>query len=199
MRAVIQRVSTAAVWVDQEIVSSIGRGICVLVGLARGDSQPDIDYVVRRLVNTRLFDCPETGKRWDKSVKDLGLEILCVSQFTLHATFKGNKLDFHKAMPSSSSSSSSTATAEGGGGGGAVDDDEAEEDEIEAAAPKFYAKFMAHLQQAYNTNNNNNLSDGGVDVDKVKDGRFGAMMRVHIVNDGPVTLTIDSRNRNNNE
>ncbi|CAD5219916.1 unnamed protein product [Bursaphelenchus okinawaensis] len=102
MKFVIQRVSKASVYLvsdsGKELVSEIGRGICVLVGICEGDSDSDIEYGVRKLMNLRLFDNPETNKRWDKSVKDLDLEILCISQFTLHALLKGNKLDFHRSM-----------------------------------------------------------------------------------------------------
>ncbi|KAI1728119.1 d-Tyr-tRNA(Tyr) deacylase domain-containing protein [Ditylenchus destructor] len=98
MRAVIQRVSKAHVMVGNELISSIGRGICVLVGISRDDNAEDIEYVVRKLLNLRMYDNVESNKKWDKSVKDLGLEILCVSQFTLHTCLKGNKLDFHRSM-----------------------------------------------------------------------------------------------------
>ncbi|CAD5226959.1 unnamed protein product [Bursaphelenchus xylophilus] len=102
MRFIIQRATRASVSVINEsvseLISEIGKGICVLVGIAEGDTDVDIEYGVRKLMNLRLFDNPESGKRWDKSVKDLDLEILCVSQFTLHAVLKGNKLDFHRAM-----------------------------------------------------------------------------------------------------
>jgi D-tyrosyl-tRNA(Tyr) deacylase len=95
MKAVVQRVTSAYVYVDSECVSfcpcnviiysefkvsSIGKGLCVLVGLCRDDGKEDVEYIVRKLLNLRLFENPETQKRWDKSVKDLQLEILCVSQ-----------------------------------------------------------------------------------------------------------------------
>ncbi|VDK64010.1 unnamed protein product [Anisakis simplex] len=80
MRAVIQRVHKAAVLVGEELISSIDRGICVLIGLNRDDSDEDAEYIARKLVNVRLFENKETGKRWDKSVKDMQYEILCVSQ-----------------------------------------------------------------------------------------------------------------------
>uniref|UniRef100_A0A914WH15 D-aminoacyl-tRNA deacylase n=1 Tax=Plectus sambesii TaxID=2011161 RepID=A0A914WH15_9BILA len=147
MRAVIQRVCEARVLVGDEVVSSIGRGLCVLVGLARDDTEKDVDWMVRKLLTLRVFE-DDTGRRWAKGVKDLNLEILCVSQFTLYAQLKGNKPDFRDSM------------------GG---------DE----APAMYADFMQRLRNAY-------------DADKVKDGRFGAMMRVQLENDGPVTLTLDS-------
>ncbi|KAF7637230.1 D-aminoacyl-tRNA deacylase, partial [Meloidogyne graminicola] len=98
MKAIIQRVKQANVIVDQQTISSIGRGICVLIGICREDVDEDIEYIVRKILNLRLFENPENGKRWDKSIVDLGLEVLSVSQFTLHAQIKGNKLDFHRSM-----------------------------------------------------------------------------------------------------
>ncbi|XGW04130.1 hypothetical protein V3C99_015351, partial [Haemonchus contortus] len=86
MRAVIQRVARASVKVGEEVVSSIGRGVCVFVGISRDDKDDDIEYIVRKILNVRLF--ASENKRWDKSVKDEGLEILCVSQFTLYGFLK---------------------------------------------------------------------------------------------------------------
>ncbi|KRX74372.1 Dolichyl-diphosphooligosaccharide--protein glycosyltransferase subunit 2 [Trichinella sp. T6] len=83
--------------VNGEIVSRIQRGICALIGLSRDDDANDIEYIVRKLLNLRIFS-GDAEKRWDKSVNDLQLEILCVSQFTLNASLKGNKLDFHLSM-----------------------------------------------------------------------------------------------------
>ncbi len=150
MKAVVQRVLSASVTVDGEVISSISRGLCVLVGIHRDDTRQQMEYVARKVAAIRLFDDEQTGKRWNKSAKDLGLEILCVSQFTLHYIMKGNKVDFHMAMAG---------------------------DEANA----FYAEFLAEVRKAY-----------GGDADKVKDGRFGAMMKVDIANDGPVTIEIES-------
>eukprot|EP00095_Tigriopus_kingsejongensis_P003502 snap_masked-scaffold373_size192110-processed-gene-0.13 protein:Tk03502 transcript:snap_masked-scaffold373_size192110-processed-gene-0.13-mRNA-1 annotation:"d-tyrosyl-trna deacylase 1" len=148
MKAIIQRVSRGSVSVDGELISSIGRGLCVLVGIHKDDTEADKDYLVRKVLNLRIFDNPDNGKRWDKSAKDLNLEILCISQFTLYHTLKGNKCDFSHAMPTD-------------------------------AAHAFYAKFLSDLGRSYAE-------------DKIKDGQFGAMMQVEIVNDGPVTLEIAS-------
>ncbi|KAJ1978505.1 D-tyrosyl-tRNA(Tyr) deacylase [Dimargaris xerosporica] len=148
MRAVIQRVTEASVAVNGEVISSIGKGLCVLIGITHEDEAKDIDYMVRKVLNLRLFD-DETGKMWRKSAKDLGLEILSVSQFTLYAKAKGNKPDFHCAMPGS-------------------------------ASKDYYHTFLEQLRAAY-------------DPTKIKDGEFGAMMSVNIVNDGPVTIQLDSR------
>ncbi|NP_001086626.1 D-aminoacyl-tRNA deacylase 1 L homeolog [Xenopus laevis] len=99
MRAVIQRVTKASVTVGDEQISSIGRGICVLLGISVEDTQKDIEYMVRKILNLRLFT-DESGKPWCKSVMDKQYEVLCVSQFTLQCVLKGNKPDYHMAMPS---------------------------------------------------------------------------------------------------
>ncbi|BET00318.1 Hypothetical protein NTJ_13134 [Nesidiocoris tenuis] len=101
MRALIQRVVSAdAAYVNGEVISSIGRGLCVLVGVANGDTKKDIDYIVKKILNLKLFEDDESdsSKPFKKSVKDRHLEILCLSQITLYHTLKGNKLDFHHAM-----------------------------------------------------------------------------------------------------
>jgi len=97
MRAVVQRVSQAAVAVDGAVVSSIGRGACVLVGVEVGDTEADAVWMANKLLQLRVFDDAE-GKRWGCGVKELGYELLCVSQFTLYSVLKGNKPDFRKAM-----------------------------------------------------------------------------------------------------
>ncbi|KAH9509074.1 D-tyrosyl-tRNA(Tyr) deacylase [Bulinus truncatus] len=97
MKAVIQRVIKASVTVDDEIVGSIGRGLCVLVGISRYDTEKEMEYIVRKILNIRVFN-DETDKRWMKSVVDMGYEVLCVSQFTLESSLKGNKPDFRHAM-----------------------------------------------------------------------------------------------------
>uniref|UniRef100_A0A3B4AL19 D-aminoacyl-tRNA deacylase n=1 Tax=Periophthalmus magnuspinnatus TaxID=409849 RepID=A0A3B4AL19_9GOBI len=98
MKAIIQRVTKASVTVGEEQVSSIGRGLCVLLGISVDDTQKDADYIVRKLLNLRLFE-DENGKMWTKSVMEKEFEVLCVSQFTLQCILKGNKPDFHSAMP----------------------------------------------------------------------------------------------------
>ncbi|VDM79290.1 unnamed protein product [Strongylus vulgaris] len=67
-------------------IYSIGRGVCVFVGISRDDKDDDIEYIVRKILNIRLFESDK--KRWDKSVKDEDLEVLCVSQFTLYGILK---------------------------------------------------------------------------------------------------------------
>ncbi|XP_017062161.1 D-aminoacyl-tRNA deacylase isoform X2 [Drosophila ficusphila] len=101
---------------------------------------------VRKILALRLFE--DNDKRWQKSVKDLNLELLCISQFTLYHRLKGNKPDFSAAMK-------------------------------EEEAQKLYNHFLERLVQSY-------------DSSKIKDGKFGAYMQVHIENDGPVTINLES-------
>jgi len=102
MRAIVQRVTQASVSVNEELISKIGKGICVLVGISRDDTDKDIEYIVRKLLNLRIWD-GDTGKRWQHSVSQKKYEILCVSQFTLYNVLKGNSPDFHHAMPATES------------------------------------------------------------------------------------------------
>ncbi|CAG8483759.1 5524_t:CDS:10 [Ambispora leptoticha] len=154
MRAVLQRVSSSSVSgntrnLDGKIISAINRGVCVLVGIASSDTESDIEYIVRKILNVRVFEDESGTKMWMRSVKDAELEILCISQFTLYASLTKNKPSFHQAMNSE-------------------------------ASKGMYTTFLNRLKQAYVE-------------DRVKDGVFGAMMKVNIVNEGPVTLELDSR------
>ncbi|NP_001253587.1 D-aminoacyl-tRNA deacylase 1 [Macaca nemestrina] len=147
MKAVVQRVTRASVTVGGEQISAIGRGICVLLGISLEDTQKELEHMVRKILNLRVFE-DESGKHWSKSVMDKQYEILCVSQFTLQCVLKGNKPDFHLAMP--------TDQAEG-----------------------FYNSFLEQLRKTYRP-------------ELIKDGKFGAYMQVHIQNDGPVTIELES-------
>ncbi|KAF8607836.1 D-tyrosyl-tRNA deacylase [Ceratobasidium sp. AG-I] len=150
MRAVIQRVSSASVTVNSEVVSSISAGLMCLIGIGDDDTSKDSEYIANKILSLKVFDDPSTGAMWKRSVKDIEGEILCVSQFTLMAkTIKGAKPDFHKAMAG------------------------------EVSRP-MYAEFLDILGRAYSHT-------------RVRDGQFGAMMSVSLTNEGPVTLTIDSR------
>lgn len=97
MRAVVQRVRSASVTVDGEVISSIGPGLLCLIGVKDGDSEADSEFIARKLLNMRLW--PTEKKAWDESVVSKGFEVLCVSQFTLYGRLSGNKPDFSKAMP----------------------------------------------------------------------------------------------------
>ncbi|KAG5324561.1 DTD1 deacylase, partial [Acromyrmex heyeri] len=83
--------------VDGEVISSIGTGLCVLIGIKRDDGVADMKYIIRKILNTKIFE-DDKGKKWNASVKDKKYEILCISQFTLYYVLKGNKLSFHRAM-----------------------------------------------------------------------------------------------------
>ncbi|GJE87041.1 D-aminoacyl-tRNA deacylase [Phanerochaete sordida] len=103
MRAVVQRVTNASVVVDNEVISSIGRGLMVLVGIGTDDTAADMTTLTNKILSLKVFEDAD-GRMWKSSVKDIDGEVLCVSQFTLFAnTSKGNKPDFHRAMSSESS------------------------------------------------------------------------------------------------
>ncbi|KAL4418846.1 hypothetical protein ABPG77_004443 [Micractinium sp. CCAP 211/92] len=153
MRAVVQRVKSASVEVDGQIVSSIGPGLLCLVGLRDTDTAADADFIARKILGLRMWSNGEGSRAWDQSVVQKGYEVLCVSQFTLFARYKGNKLDFSKAMPP-------------------------------AEARGAYAAFLEGLRRQHGEA-------------RVKDGVFGAMMDVSLVNDGPVTILLDSADPGN--
>ena len=99
MRLVLQRVASGKVVVGGVTVGEIkGRGLLVLVGIADADDDKAAEWAVRKILGTRLWE-DAAGKAWARSVQQEGLEVLLVSQFTLHAVLKGNKPDFHHAMP----------------------------------------------------------------------------------------------------
>ncbi|KAK4770802.1 hypothetical protein SAY87_031334 [Trapa incisa] len=158
MRAVVQRVISASVEVEGRIVSEIGPGLLVLVGLHESDTDSDAEYICRKVLNMRLFPNESTGRGWDQNVMQMNYGVLLVSQFTLYGFLKGNKPDFHVAMPPQ-------------------------------MAKPFYESLVERFRKAYSP-------------DAVKDGIFGAKMKVNLVNDGPVTMQLDSspslpRNTNN--
>lgn len=149
MRVVIQRVLSASVAVDGQTVSSIGRGMMILVGIEVGDTPDDIRWVAEKTVKLRIFD--DDQGVMNRSVMDVGGQILAVSQFTLMAsTRKGNRPSYIRA-----------ARPEEG-----------------SALYDMYCAVLRHLTG-----------------DAVGHGIFGADMKVALVNDGPVTIIIDSRLR----
>jgi len=98
MKAILQRVLSASVTVDKELVSSIGKGVLVFAAVAPTDTEKDAAALAAKVLKMRLWD-DEAGNRWKRSVQDIGGEVLCVSQFTLLASTKqGSKPDFHGAM-----------------------------------------------------------------------------------------------------
>ena len=146
MKVVIQRVSQASVTIDEKIVAAIQKGLLVLVGIEDVDSQEDIDWLAAKVANIRIFG--DENQVMNLSVKDIGGDVIVVSQFTLHAnTKKGNRPSYSKAS------------------------------KPEVAIP-LYENFVNTLE----------LELGK----KVQTGVFGADMKVELLNDGPVTLVIDS-------
>ncbi|SVE28273.1 uncharacterized protein METZ01_LOCUS481127, partial [marine metagenome] len=98
MRALIQRVTSASVYVDDSSVGEIGIGLLVLIGIKNGDKETDVEYVVDKTTNLRIF--PDNEGKFDKSVADVGGSVLLVSQFTLYSnTRKGRRPSFTEAMP----------------------------------------------------------------------------------------------------
>jgi D-tyrosyl-tRNA(Tyr) deacylase len=147
MRAVVQRVLSAKVLVDGKEVSSIGKGILVLLGVSKDDTEDDISFMVRRISNLRIFE-DESGKM-NLSVKDIGGEVLVVSQFTLYGDVRwGNRPSFENSAPRD-------------------------------RAEKIYDAFCNQLSSELGK--------------QVKKGVFGAMMDVHLINNGPVTIIVDSK------
>jgi D-aminoacyl-tRNA deacylase len=147
VRAIVQRVSSAEVRVEGRITGRIGRGFVVLLGVARGDTAQDAEFIADRVIGLRVFADP-AGKM-NLALSAVNGELLVVSQFTLHADTSQRRPSFIEAAPP------------------------------EEARP-LYEHFLS-------------LARGrGV---KVEEGEFGAHMDVSLVNDGPVTIILDSRNR----
>jgi D-aminoacyl-tRNA deacylase len=149
MRAVIQRVNHASVTINGTVKSAIQNGLLVLVGIEDADSAADIEWLSAKIINLRIFD--DENHVPNISVKDIGGDILLVSQFTLHAaTKKGNRPSYIKAS------------------------------KPETAIP-LYEKMIAQLE---------------TDLGKtIYTGQFGADMKVLLLNDGPVTIFIDTKNK----
>lgn len=145
MRAILQRVHQASVTVDNEVVGSIDQGLLVFLGCGEGDTEEELDYIVEKSVNLRIFS-DEDG-RMNLSLLDLDAEMLVVSQFTLYAnTKKGRRPSFVDAMKP-------------------------------GPAEVLYEGFVDTVRSR------------GVSVET---GVFGAMMDVELINDGPVTIILDT-------
>ena len=149
MRTLIQRVQHASVTIDGKIKSQIGNGMLVLVGIEDRDTQEDIEWLTKKIANLRIFD-DENGVM-NKSILDINGEILVVSQFTLHASYKkGNRPSYiYAAKP-------------------------------DIAIP-LYEYFCQALSQALGK--------------EIGTGEFGADMKVELLNNGPVTICMDTKNK----
>jgi D-tyrosyl-tRNA(Tyr) deacylase len=149
MIAVIQRVSESSVRIDGKVKSEIGTGLLVLLGIEEADGREDIEWLAKKIVNLRIF--PDEQEVMNKSLLDVGGELLLVSQFTLHAsTKKGNRPSYIKAA------------------------------RPEIALPMYEEAiivFEAELGKSICT------------------GTFGADMKVSLINDGPVTIHMDTKNK----
>ena len=149
MKVVIQRVSKASVTIDDKKVANIKKGLLIFLGIVNEDTQEDIDFLVRKTTNLRIFN--DENEVMNESLKDVSGDVIVVSQFTLQAsTKKGNRPSYIKAA------------------------------KPDIAIP-LYEKFIASLEKVINT--------------KVQTGKFGADMKVELLNDGPVTIIIDSKNK----
>ena len=151
MRAVIQRVSKASITIDGVSGSSMGGGMVILLGIERGDEISDIDWLVKKCVELRVFE-DEDGKM-NESILSTGGEVMVVSQFTLFGNVKkGNRPSFNRSA------------------------------HPEDAIP-LYESFVSGIKAC--------IGDS-----KVSTGKFAAYMEVSLVNDGPVTILLDSKNKN---
>ncbi len=146
MKIVLQRVKEASVVIEGKKVSKIGRGVCLLVGVERGDESDVVEYLAKKVAELRVF--PDDEGKMNLSLQDIGGEVLAVSQFTLAASVKkGRRPGFDKA----------------------------EEPE---RAEALFDKLLSELEK-------NGLP--------VKTGRFGQLMEVHLINDGPVTFILEKK------
>ncbi|KAM8878897.1 D-aminoacyl-tRNA deacylase 1 isoform 1-T5 [Spinachia spinachia] len=188
MRAVIQRVTKATVTVGEEEISSIGRGLCVLLGVSMEDTQKDADYIVRKILNLRLFE-DEGGRAWTKSVVDRDFEVLCVSQFTLQCVLKGNKPDFHSAMPAERAQPFYNSILEDMRSSYKPELIKGEYPSLPAAeGTPCFRQRPSPPSPAVSTA----AAAAAAAAAAGGDGRFGAYMQVHIQNDGPVTIDLTS-------
>jgi D-tyrosyl-tRNA(Tyr) deacylase len=149
MKAVIQRVSQASVTIEDRVVAQIESGLLVLIGIEEADGLEDIQWLSSKITNLRLF--ADANGVMNVSIKEMGGDVIVVSQFTLHAlTKKGNRPSYIKAA------------------------------RPELAIP-IYESFVQHME---------------IELGKeVQTGQFGADMKVALLNDGPVTILIDTKNK----
>ena len=149
MKAVIQRVSSCSVTIDNKVVANIQKGLLVLVGFEDADNNEDLNWLTSKIANLRIFG--DENEVMNLSLKEVGGDMIIVSQFTLHAnTKKGNRPSYIKAA------------------------------KAEVAIP-LYEAFITQMETELGK--------------KVQTGKFGADMKVALLNDGPVTIIIDTKNK----
>ena len=149
MKAVIQRVSSCSVTIDNKVVANIQKGLLVLVGFEDADKNEDLNWLTSKIANLRIF--VDENDVMNLSLKEVGGDMIIVSQFTLHAnTKKGNRPSYIKAA------------------------------KPETAIP-LYESFITQVESELGK--------------KVQTGKFGADMKVALLNDGPVTIIIDTKNK----
>ena len=149
MKAVIQRVSSCSVTIDNKVVANIQKGLLVLVGFEDADNNEDLNWLTSKIANLRIFG--DQNDVMNLSLKEVGGDMIIVSQFTLHAnTKKGNRPSYIKAS------------------------------KPETAIP-LYEAFITQMETELGK--------------KVQTGKFGADMKVALLNDGPVTIIIDTKNK----
>lgn len=154
MKAVIQKVTRGSVKVDNEVLSSIGKGLVVLIGVSPEDTEEDCEKVSRKITTLRLWE-DENGAMWKKNIIDEKAKVLCISQFTLYGKInKGAKPDFHGAAK---------------------------------------GEQAFNLYQLTRSLIGKKMPNG---MEDVGDGKFGAMMEVEIINDGPTTILYDTKSNN---
>ena len=149
MRAVIQRVAKASVTIDETLKANISKGLLVLIGIEDSDKEDDLNWLSNKICNLRIFD--DADGKMNLNVKDVGGEILLVSQFTLFAKTKGNNRPSY----------------------------------IKASKPTFaipmYEKMIVALENIL--------------AKPIATGTFGADMKIELINDGPVTIWMDTKNK----
>ena len=149
MRIVVQRVKKASVCVGNDLSGEIEKGLLVFLGVGKEDTEEDVHWLSKKLMNLRIFN--DLEDKMNLSLLDINGEVLLISQFTLYAsTKKGNRPSFIKSADP-------------------------------VLGEKLYNYFIAYLKKEYKLN--------------VASGIFGAMMDVDLINDGPVTIIMDSKNK----
>ena len=146
MRTVVQRVSSASVTVDGNVIGKINKGFLVLLGIKSTDTKQDVDYMVKKVINLRIFR--DENDKMNLSLKDVNGELLIVSQFTLYGdASRGNRPSF-----------------------------------IEAGKPDIAIPLYEYF-----------ISECKKQISVVQTGKFGADMKVELLNDGPVTIIMESK------